>query len=70
MGSLSDIPAVLSRVPPELQVVFHTHFHVIPRFNKGDSLDGASTMVYLKSIGKLRERGQMKNGEDAGQRRK
>ena len=27
------------------QVIFHTHFHVIPRFNKGDSMASASSMI-------------------------
>eukprot|EP00614_Pseudopedinella_elastica_P010715 CAMPEP_0172601238 /NCGR_PEP_ID=MMETSP1068-20121228/21403_1 /TAXON_ID=35684 /ORGANISM="Pseudopedinella elastica, Strain CCMP716" /LENGTH=98 /DNA_ID=CAMNT_0013402159 /DNA_START=202 /DNA_END=494 /DNA_ORIENTATION=- len=27
------------------QIVFHTHFHVIPRFAKGDNLDSASTLI-------------------------
>lgn len=27
------------------QIIFHTHFHVIPRFKTNDSMESASTMV-------------------------
>jgi histidine triad (HIT) family protein len=27
------------------QIIFHTHFHIIPRFTKDGSMDSASSMV-------------------------
>ena len=44
----SGAPAVkvLSNAGAEAgQVVFHTHFHVIPRFTRSESLTSATTMV-------------------------